>query len=117
MGAAVIEKHFTLDKNMGGPDHTASLEPSELKALVAAIRNIEKALGDGIKRPFPSELKNKPVMRKSIVASRNIKKGESFTEENLTVKRPGNGLSPMRWDDVIGRTATKDLKADEHIDL
>ena len=115
MGAAIIEKHFTLDKNMEGPDHKASLEQDELKAMVHAIRNIEKALGNGIKKPSPSELKNKPIARKSIVAARNIHKGESFTEENLTVKRPGTGISPMRWDEVIGQVAQKDYEEDELI--
>jgi N,N'-diacetyllegionaminate synthase len=115
MGATIIEKHFTLDKNMEGPDHKASLEPDELKAMVRAIRNVEKALGNGIKKPSPSELKNKPIARKSIVAARNIQKGETFTEENLTVKRPGMGISPMRWDEVIGRKAKRDYKVDEVI--
>jgi N,N'-diacetyllegionaminate synthase len=115
MGATVIEKHFTLDRNMEGPDHKASLEPDELKAMVQAIRNIEKALGNGIKKPSPSELKNKPVARKSIVAARDIKEGEEFTEENLTAKRPGTGISPMRWDEVIGRKAGRDYNIDELI--
>jgi N,N'-diacetyllegionaminate synthase len=115
MGATIIEKHFTLDKNMEGPYHKASLEPAELKAMVHAIRNIEKALGTGIKKPSPSELKNKPIARKSIVAARNIRKGESFTEKNLTVKRPGTGISPMRWDEVIGQVAQKDYEEDELI--
>jgi len=115
MGATIIEKHFTLDKNMEGPDHKASLEPDELKAMVTAIRNIEKALGNGIKKPSPSELKNKPIARKSIVAARNIRKGESFTEENLTAKRPGTGISPMRWDEIIGQIAQKDYEEDELI--
>ncbi|MBW2663295.1 MAG: N-acetylneuraminate synthase [Deltaproteobacteria bacterium] len=115
MGATIIEKHFTLDKNMEGPDHKASLEPDELTVMVKAIRNIEKALGNGIKKPSPSELKNKPIARKSIVAARNIRKGESFTEENLTAKRPGTGISPMRWDEVIGQVAQKDYKEDELI--
>ena len=115
MGATIIEKHFTLDKNMEGPDHKASLEPHELKAMVRAIRNIEKALGNGIKKPSPSELKNKPIARKSIVAARDIRKGEPFTEENLTVKRPGTGISPMRWDEVIGQVAQKDYEKDELI--
>jgi N,N'-diacetyllegionaminate synthase len=115
MGATIIEKHFTLDKNMEGPDHKASLEPNELKAMVQAIRNIETALGNGIKKPSPSELKNKPIARKSIVAARNIRKGESFTEENLTVKRPGTGISPMRWDEVIGQVTQKDYEKDELI--
>ena len=113
MGAAIVEKHFTLDKNMPGPDHKASLEPDELKAMVHAIRNIEIALGNGIKKPSPSELKNKPIARKSIVAARNIRKGESFTTENLTVKRPGTGISPMLWDEVIGQRASKVYKQDE----
>jgi N,N'-diacetyllegionaminate synthase len=115
LGAEVIEKHFTLDKNMEGPDHRASLEPDKLKAMVSAIQNIEKAMGTGIKKPSPSELKNKPIARKSIVAARNIRKGESFTEENLTVKRPGTGISPMRWDEVIGQVAQKDYEKDELI--
>lgn len=113
LGARVIEKHFTMDRNMKGPDHRASLEPDELKSMVTAIRNIEKAMGNGIKKPSPSELKNKPIVRKSIVAARPIMKGEVFTEENLTVKRPGTGISPMRWDEVIGRNASRDFKKDE----
>ena len=115
MGAAVIEKHFTLDKNMEGSDHKASLEPNELKAMVHAIRNIEKALGNGIKKASPSELKNKPIARKSIVAARDIRKGEIFTEENLTAKRPGTGISPMRWDEMIGQVAQKNYEKDELI--
>lgn len=117
LGATVIEKHFTLDRNMPGPDHQASLEPHELKAMVDAIRNIEKALGDGIKRPSASELKNKPIARKSIVASRDIKAGELFSPENLGTKRPGTGISPMRWDEVVGRSASRDFLADELIEL
>ena len=117
MGAKIIEKHFTLDRDMQGPDHKASLEPDELKAMVNAIRNIEKALGKGIKKPSPSEIKNKPIARKSIVAANNIKKGEVFTEENITVKRPGNGISPMRWDKVSGRIAKRDFSADELIEI
>ena len=117
MGATIIEKHFTLDKNMEGPDHKASLEPDDLKAMVCAIRNIEKALGSGIKKPSPSELKNILIARKSIVAARDIKKSEPFTEENLTVKRPGTGISPMRWDEVLKMKATRDFNADEIIDL
>ena len=116
MGATIIEKHFTLDKNMQGPDHRASLEPHELKAMVHAIRNIEKALGNGIKKPSPSELKNKPIVRKSIVAVRSIRKGEVFTEENLAVKRPGDGISPMRWDEIIGKISSKDYFEDELIE-
>jgi len=114
-GATVIEKHFTLDKNMEGPDHKASLEPDELKAMVHAIRNIELSLGNGIKKPSPSELKNKPIARKSIVAARDIRKGETFTEENLTVKRPGTGISPMRWDEILGKHAQKKYVEDELI--
>jgi len=117
MGATVIEKHFTLDKNMEGPDHKASLEPEELNSMVKAIRNIEKALGDGIKRPSSSELKNKSISRKSITAAREIKKGEKFSENNLAVKRPGTGISPMRWDEVIRKKAVRDFKMDEMIEL
>lgn len=115
MGASIIEKHFTLDKNMDGPDHRASLEPNELKAMVKAIRNIEKALGSEIKKPTQSEKPNINVARKSIVAETNIKKGEIFTEQNITTKRPGNGIGPMRWDEVIGSVAMKDYKKDELI--
>ncbi len=117
LGASVIEKHFTLDKNMEGPDHKASLEPHELKAMIDAIRNIEKALGNGIKKPSKSELKNKDIARKSIVAKREIKKGEIFTEDNITVKRPGTGISPMRWYEVLGKVASRDYKEDELIEL
>jgi N,N'-diacetyllegionaminate synthase len=116
MGAAVLEKHFTLDRNLPGPDHKASLEPDELKAMVRAIRHIEKALGTGIKKPSPSELKNKPIARKSIVAAFPIKKGEKFTDLNITVKRPGTGISPLRWDEIIGRKATKNYRSDELIE-
>lgn len=115
LGALVIEKHFTLDKNMPGPDHRASLEPQDLKAMVSAIRNIETARGTGIKTPSQSELKNKPIARKSIVAARAIAKGEIFKEENLTVKRPGTGISPMGWDEVIGRKAGKEYEIDDPI--
>jgi N,N'-diacetyllegionaminate synthase len=114
-GATVIEKHFTLDCNLPGPDHKASLEPDELKAMVKAIRNIEKALGDGIKRPSPSETKNKLITRKSLVAATAIRKGEFFTKDNLAVKRPGTGISPMRWDEFIGQVAQKDYQKDELI--
>lgn len=117
MGATVIEKHFTLDRNLPGPDHRASLEPAELKAMVAAIRNIEVALGDGVKRLTPGEARNKPVARKSLVASRAIKVGEIFSAQNITTKRPGTGISPMRWDEVIGRAAPRDIAADEVIEL
>ena len=117
MGACVIEKHFTLDRNLPGPDHKASLEPGELKHMVAAIRNIEAALGDGIKLIAPSEARNKPVARKSLVAKQAIKAGDVFSIDNITAKRPGTGISPMRWDEVIGRTAVYDFKADELIIL
>ncbi|WP_282112404.1 N-acetylneuraminate synthase [Maribacter stanieri] len=115
LGATVIEKHFTLDNSMDGPDHKASLEPQELKKMVTAIRNIEQAMGNGIKVPSPSEVKNKPIARKSIVANVDIFRGEVFNENNITVKRPGTGISPMKWDEVIGTTATKNYKADELI--
>lgn len=117
LGATVIEKHFTLDRTLPGPDHKASLEPGELKAMVTAIRNIEQALGDGIKRPSASEAKNKAVARKSLVAALPIRAGECFSAANLTVKRPGTGVSPMRWDDVIGRKALRDFSHDELIEL
>jgi len=115
MGASCIEKHFTLDKTMEGPDHKASLEPDELKAMVKAIRNIELALGNGVKKPSKSEIPNIEVARKSIVTQRPIKKGEIFSEENLTIKRPGNGISPMRWDKIVGTVATRDYEEDELI--
>ena len=117
MGASVIEKHFTLDRNLPGPDHKASLEPDELKSMVSAIRNIEVALGDGIKRLTPSEARNKPVARKSLVASQAIKAGEAFSAQNITTKRPGTGVSPMRWDEAMGHTAPRDFVADELIVL
>jgi len=117
LGATVIEKHFTLDRSLPGPDHQASLEPHELKAMVDAIRNIERALGDGIKRPSPSEQKNKPIARKSLVASRFIQAGELFSADNLATKRPGTGISPMRWDEIIGRPASRNFAADELIDI
>jgi N,N'-diacetyllegionaminate synthase len=117
MGATIIEKHFTLDRALPGPDHAASLEPEELKAMVAAIRNIEKAMGDGIKKPSPSETKNISVARKSIVAKMPIKKGELFTEENLTVKRPGTGLSPMGWDTILNQKSNFDFNTDELIKI
>ena len=117
MGATVIEKHFTLDRNLPGPDHKASLEPAELNAMVAAIRNIEVALGDGIKRLTTSEARNRPVVRKSLVASRAITSGALFTAENITAKRPATGISPMRWDEVIGKTALRDFGPDELIVL
>jgi len=117
LGARVIEKHFTLDRNMEGPDHRASLESDELKSMVMAIRNIEKAMGNGIKKPSPSALKNKSIARKSIVAARNVAKGETFTEENLTVKRPGTGINPMRWEEIVGRKASGNFDKDEIICL
>jgi len=115
MGAKIIEKHFTLDRTMPGPDHRASLEPDELKEMVMAIRNIEKAMGNGIKKPSLSETKNISVARKSIVAKMSIKKGELFTEKNLTVKRPGTGVSPMEWDAVMGKAASSDYEMDDLI--
>lgn len=117
LGASVIEKHFTLDKTMEGPDHKASLEPDELKAMVSAIRHIEQALGTGHKTISDSERKNIEIARKSIVASRPIKQGEVLTEESITVKRPGNGINPMRWKEVIGTTAVKDFEEEEMIVL
>ena len=115
LGASIIEKHFTLDKNMQGPDHKASLEPHELISMIQAIRNIEQALGSTVKQLSPSEAKNKSIARKSLVAKAIIKKGEFFTEENLTIKRPGTGISPMRWDEVIGTKAVNDYQEDDLI--
>jgi len=117
LGATVIEKHFTLDKNLPGPDHKASLEPVELKAMVSAIRNIGIAMGDGIKRLTPSEALNKSVARKSLVARKAIKTGEILSAENITTKRPGTGISPMNWDSVMGRKAVRDFAVDELIKL
>lgn len=117
LGAQVIEKHFTLDNNMKGPDHKASLDPKQFRYMVESIRNIELSLGDGVKRCSPSELKNKDIARKSIVAKINISKGEVFTEKNITVKRPGSGISPMLWDSVIGHTAKRDFNEDDFIEL
>lgn len=118
LGASVIEKHFTLDNTMEGPDHAASLEPLELKEMVKAIRNIEQAIsGDGLKKPSASEMKNIEIARKSIVASASIPKGAIFTEENLTIKRPGTGISPMKWDEVIGKVASKDYSTDDLIEI
>ncbi len=116
LGATVLEKHFTLDRNRQGPDHAASLEPIELKAMVTAVRNVERALGDGRKEPSPSEAKNRLVVRRSLVAARDIRSGERFTAENLTTKRPGGGVSPMAWDQVVGRPAPRDFKRDEPIE-
>lgn len=116
LGATVIEKHYTLDRKMAGPDHRASLEPEELKAMVDAIRNVEKAVsGSGRKEASPSEAKNKPIARKSIVAAKKIKMGEIFSRENLTVKRPGTGISPMRWEEILGKKAPADFEEDEQI--
>jgi len=117
LGATIIEKHFTLDRNMAGPDHKASLEPDEFKVMVDSIRNIELAMGNGIKQPAESEKKNMSVARKSIIAMKDIKAGELFSDENLTVKRPGDGISPMRWFDVIGKVSSRDFKEDELIKL
>lgn len=117
LGATVIEKHLTLDRSLPGADHKASLEPKEFNAMVHAIRNIEHALGDGIKRPSPSEASNKIVARKSLVAAKLIRAGEQFTSENVTTKRPGTGISPMRWDEVNGEIAKQNFEPDELIFL
>lgn len=117
LGATVIEKHFTLDRNLPGPDHIASLEPDELKAMVSSIRNIEKALGSAEKKVSESERKNIAIARRSIIAARDIKKGEILTEENLIAKRPGTGISPMRWNEVIGTKAIRDFGEDELIEI
>ena len=117
MGATVIEKHFTLDRTLTGPDHAASLEPHELKSMVTAIRNIKKAMGDGIKKPSPSETRNIPIARKSIVAKKPIKKGERYSEENITVKRPGTGISPIEWDNIINQKSIKDFIIDDLIEV
>jgi len=115
LGATVIEKHFTLDRNLPGPDHKASLEPDELKAMIVAVRNIEVALGDGIKRLTPSEVRNRSIVRKSMVASHAIRVGEVFSAENVTAKRPGTGISPMRWDEIMGQVAQRNYKEDDLI--
>lgn len=117
LGATVIEKHFTLDSSMEGPDHKASLEPNELKQMVDSIRHIELALGTGEKKPAESEIKNMTIARKSIIAKTDIKAGEVFTEENLTVKRPGNGISPMKWFEILGKVAIRDFNEDELIEI
>lgn len=116
LGAEVIEKHFTLSRSLPGPDHNASLEPDELKSMVRQIRSVESAMGDGVKRPLPSEMKNMELVRKSIVAKVPISKGELFSDSNITTKRPGTGISPMKWDSIIGGRATRDFDADELID-
>jgi N,N'-diacetyllegionaminate synthase len=117
LGATVIEKHFTLDRTLPGPDHKASLEPNELKSMIGGIRNIEEAMGDGVKRLMPSEASNLCVIRKSIVASRKIKMDELFTAENLATKRAGSGISPMRWEEVLGKKAVRDFHENESIEL
>jgi len=117
LGAKIIEKHFTLDRKMEGPDQAASLEPNELKSLVISIRNVEKALGDGLKKPTASELRNSKVVRKSILAKKNIKKGDILSEDNLTVKRPADGLSPMKWKNVVGKIACKNFNIDDKIEI
>lgn len=117
MGATIIEKHFTLDRNMNGPDHQASLEPDKLREMVEAIRHVEEAMGDGIKQPAQSEIKNIHVARKSIVAKNSIAKGGILTEENLTVKRPGSGISPMKWFEVLGSKALRNFEEDELIEI
>jgi N,N'-diacetyllegionaminate synthase len=117
LGAEVIEKHFTLDKNMEGPDHKASMNPAEFEILITSIRNIELALGSGIKKPTKSEEKNISIVRKSIVAAKQINKGDKFTKENITIKRPGIGISPMKWDNVIGKIAPKDFIEDDLIEI
>jgi N,N'-diacetyllegionaminate synthase len=117
MGAKVIEKHFTLDRNMEGPDHKTSLEPNEFLTMVRTIRNVEMAIGNGEKKPTESEIRNMDVVRKSIIASRRIKKGELFSKDNITTKRPGTGISPMKWFEVIGQVAIRDFEEDELIEL
>ncbi|MHB1016848.1 MAG: N-acetylneuraminate synthase [Coriobacteriia bacterium] len=117
LGAVVVEKHLTLDRSMPGPDHAASAEPAQIADLIRAIRHIEAALGDGVKRPMPSELSTMRVARKSIVAARDIAEGERFAEENLTTKRPASGVSPMAWDRLLGRPASRGYRADERIDV
>lgn len=117
LGARVLEKHFTLDRSLPGPDHAASLEPAELKAMVSAVRNIEQAMGDGVKRPSPSEEKNRPIARKSLVAARAICAGEEFSPENVAIKRPGTGISPMRWNEVMGRPAPRAFAEEDPIEL
>ena len=116
MGALVIEKHLTLDRSMHGPDHKASLEPDQFHAMVCGIRTVEQVFGDGIKRPTPSEIPNKIIVRKSLVASKLIKRGDLFTEFNVTCKRPGSGISPMYWDSLIGRVSSRQYMPDEPIE-
>ena len=115
MGATLIEKHFTLDKTLPGPDHKASLEPNELKEMVSAIRTVEQVMGNGVKGPMPSEIKNRPIARKSLIAAKDIKQGEKFSEENLTIKRPGTGVGPMEYWDIVGKIAQSDIEKDSLI--
>jgi N,N'-diacetyllegionaminate synthase len=115
LGASIIEKHFTLDRNMKGPDHKASLEPNELKQMILSIRNLELAMGNGIKKPSFSETKNIAIARKSIVAKANIKIGDYFSEQNIAIKRPGNGISPLRWDEILGTVSQKNYIKDDLI--
>ena len=117
LGANVIEKHFTTDKNLPGPDHKASLEPKELKEMISSIRNIELALGNGTKQATSAEIKNKLIVRKSIVATRFIESGEILSEENIAVKRPGSGISPMKWDDIMGSKAKRNFDVDDLIEV
>lgn len=117
LGAKVIEKHFTISKQLDGPDHKASIEPDELTAMIQSIRNVEKALGNGIKQPSESEKKNINIARKSIVAAKPIKEGETFTENNITVKRPGNGINPSQWDEIIGKKAKKNFDPEDFISI
>jgi N,N'-diacetyllegionaminate synthase len=115
LGASVIEKHFTLDRNLPGPDHQASLEPNELQEMIKTIRNIEQAMGDGIKKVMPSEAENRDIVRKSMVVIKEIKKGDIFTSENLSTKRPGKGISPMNWNLIIGKSSKHNYEIDELI--
>jgi len=115
MGATLIEKHFTLDKSLPGPDHKASLEPNELRDMVAAIRTVEQVMGNGVKGPMPSEIKNRQVARKSLVASENIKAGDQFSEQNVAIKRPGTGRSPVEYWDILESESTKNLQVDDQI--
>ncbi|MFH1593959.1 MAG: N-acetylneuraminate synthase [Candidatus Omnitrophota bacterium] len=117
LGASIIEKHFTLNKNAKGPDHKASVEPGELKRMISAIRNVERALGDGVKRVSGSEMRNRSIVRKSIIAAKPIRRGELFVSGNVTTKRPATGISAMEWNDVLGRAAKRDFKKDEFIEL
>ena len=115
MGASIIEKHYTLDRNLPGPDHRASLEPKELEKMIRGIRLVEKAMGTSNKTCSPCEQKNKPIMRRSLIANKKIQKDELLTEQNMVVKRPGNGVSPMQYWDYLGKSADKDYEQDEKI--